>query len=382
MATANYTHEQRQTVLWASGELVTPEDLNAGQRIHERRLLDYMMQSLLLDGGDFDVSAAFDPWLRPVGRALSMETSSPSALSVVVHPGNVLWRSGADPGTPEPHWLMHVMDDDLTVAVDVADATNPRIDLLSAKVEQDPLDTSSVDGGLRVFKSAAGNLSSLPVDKRRRTLLTITYTPGTPAGSPVAPATPAGQVKFAEISVPATDTAIATSQISDYRTPAGYTRVQLVGTSAVKSGFAGAGLGSSQLLATAGAQVAYWHLSPHCMTVEPARDAATGRFLFGPRHMRARRVMWSGLITLAGVVELLNSNDALIQTLANAPDAQNWSFSDITTPAWVDLRSTNNPLQWMANAGNPGNGGGLFVRATSGANGNQVTGVMADFWGV
>lgn len=79
------------------------------------------------------------------------------------------------------------------LVIAAADATNPRIDLVVAKVED-------------ASYSGVTNAWSLAV---------VT---GTPAASPAAPSAPANSITLAQISVPALDTTIGTAQITDTRT--------------------------------------------------------------------------------------------------------------------------------------------------------------------
>lgn len=84
----------------------------------------------------------------------------------------------------------------LNLAIAAADATNPRKDLVVAKVED-------------AFYSGVTNAWSLAV---------VT---GTPAPSPAEPAVPANALVLALVDVPALDTAITNSQITDRRVPGG-----------------------------------------------------------------------------------------------------------------------------------------------------------------
>jgi hypothetical protein len=88
-------------------------------------------------------------------------------------------------------------DSDATenIAVPTADGTNERIDIIVLRVDV------SVDPD--------GNAGNVAI---------IELVEGTPAGSPSAPATPSNAIKLAEISVPASDTTITDSQITDSRT--------------------------------------------------------------------------------------------------------------------------------------------------------------------
>lgn len=80
------------------------------------------------------------------------------------------------------------------VAVPTADGSNPRIDIIIAKVDV----TTDPDG-------SSANIA------------TVELVEGTPAGSPSAPATPANSLKLSEVSVPASDTTITNNQITDSR---------------------------------------------------------------------------------------------------------------------------------------------------------------------
>lgn len=219
MATANYTDMSQETVLFNDAELMTPLDFNEMQRLAERRHMDYALRPLLLDGYD----PGTHPQARPIAGSFSIRQSAVLAMSCRVYPGTLLFRAAADPGQPDPGWMMHRMASELTVAVDAAHATLDRIDLLSYKVEYDAVDTGSVDADPRVTKTIGGTYTSQTLDKRRRTKLTITYTPGTPNAVPVAPATPAGHVAFARIYIDPAITTILTGYIGDFREPAGST---------------------------------------------------------------------------------------------------------------------------------------------------------------
>ncbi len=249
MATTNYTDKSAEGVLFNNAELMTPLDFNEMQRLGERRMLDALLRGMYLDGYD----PGTHPQARPIGGAFSIRESAVIGMSVRVYPGTLLFRGAADPGTPDPGWMMHRMESLLTVAVDAASGVNPRIDLLSYKVEYDIVDTASADAEARVTKTVGGTYTSQTLDKRRRTKLTITYTPGTAAASPVAPATPAGHVAFAHIEVPTSDTTIATEQIIDYRTPAGSMAVHRM---AFEGHFNGGSVSSP------GNPLSYWDSSP------------------------------------------------------------------------------------------------------------------------
>lgn len=205
-----YHDEQHESILWHPSEVLTDIDLNYAQRLRDRRILDGLFQDLLMSSDQ----------LRPIRSALAVQAQAAPDMSVLVMAGSVLWRQTADPGSPDAQILLHRLPGDLAVAIDAADATNPRIDIISVKIAIDAEDVGGVgpDVESRVIKvDDVPTFSANALDKRRRTLLTVTYTPGVPAASPVAPSPPAGEVVIAEIAVAAAASSIANSDITDLR---------------------------------------------------------------------------------------------------------------------------------------------------------------------
>ncbi len=107
---------------------------------------------------------------------LSVGAAAPAAMSVVVGPGEAMQAGGR----------RMVTGVDLTIPA--ADPTNPRIDL--------------------IVLTSAGLLHGPSEDSNLK---------GTPAQSPVCPAVPSGALALAEVLVPAGDTTIEASQITDRR---------------------------------------------------------------------------------------------------------------------------------------------------------------------
>lgn len=114
-------------------------------------------------------------------------------MSVDVAAG-VAWIRGDDSALQPVYRCYN--DGTVNLAIAAADATNPRIDLVIAEVRDAGFSGVSTDWRLRVVT-------------------------GTPAASPAAPATPNNAIVLARVSVPANDTAITDSQITDYRPRAG-----------------------------------------------------------------------------------------------------------------------------------------------------------------
>ncbi len=389
MAQASYTHVQQETVLWHTTELITPEDLNFQQRLKDRRLLDHLLAGLLEEpGSDTDDDAAIAA--RPIGDGFGIYQMSPADMTVRVLPGTLLWKQAADPMVaeptqPAPRVLWHRMDSVLSVVVDAAHATLGRIDILSYKLEYDPEDTlAGPDFVTRVIKNSNGTFSAQDFDKRRRTLLTITYTPGTASGSPAAPATPSGHVKFAEISVPATDTAISQTQISDFRTPAGCTTIAFpVGAAHPTSGWT---MDFHKWLSSSADEGLHCSAAHSSMVSKRRALPGTSGKVAG-RHLRLKTLYLGGKFTLAGdgaanlwrtglstggTSTLVADLDAL--GLASASDALHTiDFSSLAL--WANgfpNPSTNNLAERFAE---------LKLIIVSGAANDFFRGASAVFWG-
>lgn len=110
-----------------------------------------------------------------------------------------------------------------SLVVPSADPSNPRIDIIEVKYDRRATDNSSRD----VLNTGTGAFDPTLVDKTLawiqdgRTSLSgsasINYKPGTPAGSPTAPAVTSGYTKIAEILVGAGVTTITQNKVNDTR---------------------------------------------------------------------------------------------------------------------------------------------------------------------
>lgn len=132
-------------------------------------------------------------WSTTFGyRSLQVTENSPTGSSVLVQPGHaVVTRTGQG---------LYVCPNSTArvVALDAADATNPRIDLIVLQVLDQPLGDSVTQVQVRAVT-------------------------GTPAGSPVAPATPTGAIVLARVAVAAAPTGntIVNANITDFRRSTG-----------------------------------------------------------------------------------------------------------------------------------------------------------------
>jgi hypothetical protein len=124
-----------------------------------------------------------------LGGALAVTQNGTPNMSVNVASGQIFI-----PGTEGPTQGTYSCINDATknVTIAAADPTNPRIDLIVAKVQD-----SFYSGGTNTFS--------------------IVAVTGTPAGSPTPPAAPANSLTLAQISVVANDTSITTGEITDKR---------------------------------------------------------------------------------------------------------------------------------------------------------------------
>lgn len=201
-------------VLFNDTEGLDFNDLNNVQRVLRRAWQQGYLERTL---NTRDVTGALqDGNFRPVGNAL--RTYVNAGMQVGVAAGSVM-QLVTDPGSPDYGDIVYTKGTNTLITVDAADPTNPRWDILSAKL--DKLDAGSVTRKFRL--NATTNPSSAAFNKERQYRLTITYTPGTPAGSPAEPSVPGGQFKIARIIVPAAAGSLGTTgaAIVDWRIPAG-----------------------------------------------------------------------------------------------------------------------------------------------------------------
>jgi len=135
------------------------------------------------------------------------ERASGANMSVDVAAG-ACWVAGDDDADAQPTYRLR-NDATVNVAISAADATNPRIDLVVA----------------RVYDSAFAGVSDAG---------TIEVVTGTPAGSPSAPSLPNNAVALAQVAVAAGASSVTTANITDVRTRA------TVGAGKAQSGGGGA----------------------------------------------------------------------------------------------------------------------------------------------
>lgn len=219
------------------------------------------------------------------------------------------------------------------VPLDASDPTNPRIDLIV----------------LQVTDLAIGDGSSAAVVK------SVT---GTPAGSPVAPATPTGAIVLAHVAVAATDTTIVNANITDKRKSAGVNgavRTMLPGDSAAD---AGAKPGDMRAQVVTGVSRppewwgadSLWHGTQVTTVAQPAQ-AASGSLAAGASVRVATMTIpwpgypykvetWGALLFQGGsggneaVMQLNLDNDSFLATGGGgAPNAASLCWCSVNIPS-------------------------------------------------
>jgi len=173
--------------------------------------ISQLIQDLVMGGVAVPAAGVVIGGLLVTGKANDMRVDVAAGLAG-------LYDSGAV--SPEhPFRLIMVRDDDVSPALNDGDSTDPRIDVISITPEAALLDSEPV------LQIGGGTTN---VATRRGPGYTINVTEGTPDPSPVAPGTPTGAIKVAEVLVPAGLTAggggTASATITDYRNHRGLIR--------------------------------------------------------------------------------------------------------------------------------------------------------------
>lgn len=215
-------------------------------------------------------------------------------MSVDVAAG-VAWVAGDDNTSTQPLYRCY-NDGTVNLAIATADGSQARIDRVIAEVRDSTFSGVNQDWRLRVIT-------------------------GTPAGSPAAPALPSNAISLATVSVPASDTTISDSQITDTRSRA------VVGAGAAKTPACRAYRSSTQAVANASyvsaslTSESFDNDGMHDTATNPSRITAntpglyivTGRIYFGANATGARQARlikngstaldyWTGPVSSAGDV--------------------------------------------------------------------------------
>lgn len=204
MSTAN-TELERQggRVNFELGQLVTENDV---QRMGEMATQSLMHLFMLLFYDD-DNAIPLSGFPRTDALLSShCEVTATGDLSFSVAPGigfffdsTNLGPGGGDPFESRAYQPI-VVDIATSGALAAHDVTNPRIDIITLA----PARFEDENATRNIKNPVTGALSTTGVDQRNRFSFTLTVTAGTPAASPVQPATPAGNILISVASVPAT----------------------------------------------------------------------------------------------------------------------------------------------------------------------------------
>ena len=224
----------RKELLFNDGEALDYNDLNNAQRYMRSALYDGVLAQLARVHESQDWAGTNNlggpRFLSILGNGLA-PTITGSSLVVSVASGECGQHTagaiaGANTGD-DVNMIWHGFDTSLAGTTyqftsGAADATNPRWDILQAKI-----DHTTGGSETRDSSTTAGVLSSASFDKERQTRLTMSIKAGTAAASPTEPSADTGYVKVFAWRIEATATAITAANFRDYRMPVGMTIIDV-----------------------------------------------------------------------------------------------------------------------------------------------------------
>lgn len=183
---------------FAVGQEIISQDLNDLQSRLERGIYDRIIYEIL----GRNTNGFFKDGFKVLYQ---------SSTAVTIKAG--LGFQSIDTGTKVPVKKPLANDADVTQNIDTPNSSNPRIDIICVRHGRYNAEAES-----RKFKDEFSDTittqsTTVATDWRRE----INYVAGTPAGSPSAPATPAGYVKIAEILVAASTGIANQASITDSR---------------------------------------------------------------------------------------------------------------------------------------------------------------------
>lgn len=181
------------------GQEIVSEDLNTLQSRLERGIYDRIVYEIL--------SRKTNGFFQDGFKVLFQ-----SATDVVVKAG--LGFQNVNTGTTEPVKKPVVSDVDVTVAINTPDSSNSRIDLICVKYNRFNAEQENRKFKDEFTDAITTELMTVATDWKAD----ILYVPGTPSGSPAAPATPAGYLLLSEVFVTASTGIANQAAITDERT--------------------------------------------------------------------------------------------------------------------------------------------------------------------
>jgi hypothetical protein len=209
-------------VLFNDGEGIDHADFNTLQQMMRAQVADTLWSMhARLSEAQYVPTVNTQIWV-PTGSH-AMAKAGGSNLQVVSTAGLIAqYATATDPDGATPRMLQYwLAANDITQVCNAADATNPRFDLIAVKLTDGVASASTS----KDFQDAiTGAVTTTSFNKRTSTTLTVSYVPGTPAGSPAFPAIPAGFAAWAYVYVPATyaTTFVQDTHIIDVRHPVGF----------------------------------------------------------------------------------------------------------------------------------------------------------------
>lgn len=181
------------------GQEIVSEDLNSLQSRLERGIYDRIIYELINRKSD----GFFQDGLKVVYQ---------SSLEFVVKKG--LGFQTADTGTKNPVKKPVVLDADVTMQINTPDSSNGRIDLLVVKASRFDAESENRKFKDEFTDTVTTQATVVATDWKAD----IVYVPGTPSGSPVAPAIPAGYMLVCSINVSASTGIADQAALEDERT--------------------------------------------------------------------------------------------------------------------------------------------------------------------
>lgn len=201
---------------FTAGQLCTETDLQRIQNGDREFLLDIILGRLYMVGGS--LANGF------LGDDCKVTSSGGLNYSIAAGLGLFYDSSVSDAFTAQYRPIVNAAA--ATGTLDTYDATNPRIDIICLA----PSTSTDTSESINVM-AGDGSTSSTTANRRTLYTRTIQIVKGTPAGSPVAPATPSGYVKIAQCAVPAVSGSIT---VTDSR-PLAVLNTDAIGTGAVQT---------------------------------------------------------------------------------------------------------------------------------------------------
>lgn len=352
---------------FSDGELATPTDMVGLQKALTR----YQFGDWLEEWAQgMDESGNL---INPVTEFLRAFATGGS-MNVTLQPGVFVCRPSTHVD-PDPRGFVGRILNTISQTINAADPTNPRWDIISAKVVWDNDTGSSTSVAFK--DQSTGAITAQSKDKRRRAQLTYTYTAGTPAATPAVPAPPSGEEIVLAVLVPALASVITTADLYDRRMHAGSTVYPVPLTTM----FANAGspsIGTSgHIAAAAGSDIAIIPLAP---------PGGNGKSRHNLRLARLRLAH----LTTAGTGRI-----RLVQvSAAGSPGPTINVLADISSSFTIDGTFRSNQVldastlaywaqgnAWVDSVGNGNGSEYLALEWRAGASGDRVAGVCCEWYG-